>query len=152
MVLDGAMGTMVQELAGADAGLCDLLNLSDPLLIGGIHARYLEAGANIIETNTFSANRLTLEGHGFGDRVAEINLRGAQIAREQADRFNALDRGKPRYVAGVLGPGSKAAGFYRCGTSGSKGGDLWHAGRGVPGAGEGSARGRCGFVFGGDGL
>ncbi|MGE0091512.1 MAG: homocysteine S-methyltransferase family protein, partial [Bacteroidales bacterium] len=111
MVLDGAMGTMVQELAGADAGLCDLLNLSDPLLIGGIHARYLEAGANIIETNTFSANRLTLEGHGFADRVAEINLRGAQIAREQADRFNALDRGKPRYVAGVLGPGSKAAGF-----------------------------------------
>ncbi len=111
MVLDGAMGTMVQELAGSDAGLCDLLNLSDPLLIGGIHARYLEAGANIIETNTFSANRLTLEGHGFADRVAEINLRGAQIAREQADRFNALDRGKPRYVAGVLGPGSKAAGF-----------------------------------------
>lgn len=111
MVLDGAMGTMVQELAGVDAGLCDLLNLSDPLLIGGIHARYLEAGANIIETNTFSANRLTLEGHGFADRVAEINLRGAQIAREQADRFNALDRGKPRYVAGVLGPGSKAAGF-----------------------------------------
>jgi 5-methyltetrahydrofolate--homocysteine methyltransferase len=111
MVLDGAMGTMVQELAGSDAGLCDLLNLSDPLLIGGIHARYLEAGASIIETNTFSANRLTLEGHGFADRVAEINLRGAQIAREQADRFNALDRGKPRYVAGVLGPGSKAAGF-----------------------------------------
>jgi len=111
MVLDGAMGTMVQELAGSDAGLCDLLNLSDPLLIGGIHARYLEAGANIIETNTFSANRLTLEGHGFADRVAEINLRGAQIAREQADRFNALDKGNPRYVAGVLGPGSKAAGF-----------------------------------------
>ena len=111
LVLDGAMGTMVQKLAPEHSGLCDLLNLSNPNLIRQIHSSYLEAGANIIETNTFSANSISLKEYGHEGNVTKINKKAAQIACEEAARFSTMDSSRPRYVAGVLGPGNVSAGF-----------------------------------------
>ena len=120
LILDGAMGTMVQQhgLGEADyrgarlvdhhvdlKGNNDLLCLKRPDVIGGIHAAYLEAGADIIETNTFNATRVSQAEYGLGDLAYEINVAGARLAREVADRYSTPD--KPRFVAGVLGPTSR---------------------------------------------
>ncbi len=114
VLLDGAMGTMVQKLGSdylATAGLSDVLNITHPELIAEIHRLYLEAGAEIIETNTFSANSVDLAEYGMAERVAEINMQGARIAREQVDAFMGKYPGRCFSVAGVLGPGSKSSGF-----------------------------------------
>lgn len=113
LVLDGAMGTMVQnaDLQHLHTGPCDILTLKAPEIIKNIHYQYLEAGADIIETNTFSANSLSLKDHNQQDLVAEINYQSARIAKEQAQFFTGLNPQKPRFVAGVLGPGALSAGF-----------------------------------------
>ena len=82
LVCDGAMGTMLQS-AGVplDRSLCEL-NLSSPRLVRDLHGAYLAAGAHIVQTNTFDANRLRLARVGLQDRVAEINIAGARLARE----------------------------------------------------------------------
>jgi 5-methyltetrahydrofolate--homocysteine methyltransferase len=121
--LDGAMGTMVQacDLSEQDyrgerfadcsqelKGNHDLLNLSRPDVIRKIHAEYLLAGADIIETNTFTANAPSLADYGLESLVSEINQAGAAIARAVADEITA-DTGQPRFVAGVLGPTNRTA-------------------------------------------
>ncbi|MEZ5064646.1 MAG: bifunctional homocysteine S-methyltransferase/methylenetetrahydrofolate reductase [bacterium] len=96
IVADGAMGTMLYA-KGIYINQCfDELNLTHPELVREVHRDYLDAGADLIETNTFGANRFKLEPHGLADRVAEINRRGAELARAEA--------GDAAWVAGSLGP------------------------------------------------
>ena len=123
LVLDGAMGTMIQRarLEAADyrgerfagwprelKGANDLLSLTRPDLIAAIHREYLAAGADIIETNTFNASAPSLADYGLEEFTAEINLVSARIARRVADECAAAD-GRPRFVAGALGPTSRTA-------------------------------------------
>ncbi len=122
LILDGAMGTMIQryKLGEADyrgerfadwhrdlKGNNDLLVLTKPEVIKAIHCEYLEAGADIIETNTFGANATTLNAYGMSELNYELNVAGARIAREACDQYASTD--KPRFVAGVLGPTDKTA-------------------------------------------
>ena len=122
LILDGAMGTMIQnyELGDADyrgerfadwphdiKGNNDLLSLTKPELIREIHEKYLAAGADIIETNTFNAQRISLADYRMGEFTREINLASVRLARESADKFSTPD--KPRFVVGILGPTSKTA-------------------------------------------
>ena len=124
LVLDGAMGTMIQrhDLGEDDfrgdhfrahpqplLGNNDLLSLTRPDVIGDIHRAYLEAGADIIETNTFSSTRLPMSDYGVEDAVGDINLAAARIAREAADEYTARTPDRPRYVAGILGPMNRTA-------------------------------------------
>ncbi len=124
LVLDGAMGTMIQryKLEEADfrgerfknskfllKGDNDLLNLTQPEIIREIHREYLEAGADIIETNTFNGTRISQSDYGLEDEVYEINFKAAQIASAAAAEFTAAHPEKPRYVAGAMGPTNKTA-------------------------------------------
>ncbi len=124
LVLDGAMGTMIQRhgLQEADyrgarfashpqdlKGNNDLLLLTRPEIIRGIHAEYLAAGADIIETCTFNATSLSQADYRLEAIVYELNVAGAQLAREICDEFTARNPDKPRFVAGVLGPTSRTA-------------------------------------------
>ena len=103
VLCDGAMGTLLYA-KGVFINKCyDELNLTQPDLIRGIHQEYLNAGAEIIETNTFGGNSFRLARHGLADKVHEINLRGAQLAREAADSFN-LKKAGSALVAGSVGP------------------------------------------------
>ena len=121
-ILDGAMGTMIQRyklgeadfrgerFAGHDKDLKgnnDLLVLTRPDIIRAIHAEYLAAGADIIETNTFGATRIAQEDYGLGHLAREMNVAAARIARSAADEFSSAD--KPRFVAGALGPTPRTA-------------------------------------------
>ncbi len=120
LILDGAMGTMIQryKLDEADyrgerfadwpselKGNNDLLSLTQPTIIRDIHKAYLEAGADIVETNTFNSTTVSMADYGMEELVYEINLESAKLAREAADEFSTED--KPRFVAGVLGPTSR---------------------------------------------
>ena len=124
LVLDGAMGTMIQryKLNEADyrgtrfaqwgslvKGNNDLLVLTQPDIISTIHTEYLEAGADIIESNTFNAQTISMDDYGMGEFVREINLAGARLARQAADEFTAKNPDKPRFVAGAVGPTNKTA-------------------------------------------
>ena len=117
LILDGAMGTMIQrhDLTEADCrgarfaawprdlkGNNDLLTLTQPDIIRGIHQAYLDAGADILETNSFNANRISMADYGMEDLSRELNVAAARLAREVADA--ASTAAKPRFVAGVLGP------------------------------------------------
>lgn len=118
-LLDGAMGTMIQKLgldesdyrgqrfAGHPSeirGNHDLLSLTLPQAIRDIHRAYLEAGADLIETNTFNANAVSQADYGMADLVYEMNRASARIARESADAYSRRNADKPRFVAGVIGP------------------------------------------------
>ncbi|QID19293.1 methionine synthase [Nitrogeniibacter mangrovi] len=122
LILDGAMGTMVQQhtLGEADyrgdrfadhgkdlKGNNDLLVLTRPDVIGGIHRDYLEAGADIIETCTFNATRVSQAEYGLSELAYEINVAGARLVRELCDEYTAKHPDKPRFCAGVLGPTSR---------------------------------------------
>jgi 5-methyltetrahydrofolate--homocysteine methyltransferase len=122
LILDGAMGTMIQrynltesdfrgerfaDVQGQLKGNNDLLCLTRPDVIADIHTKYLEAGADIIETNSFNAQRISMADYGMQSLCREINLAAARIARQQADRFTALTPAKPRFVAGSVGPTNK---------------------------------------------
>jgi 5-methyltetrahydrofolate--homocysteine methyltransferase len=124
LVLDGAMGTMIQRrnLLESDyrgsrfathahdlKGNNDLLLMTRPDIIRAIHAEYLAAGADIIETNTFNSTRVSQADYHLEAIVHELNFAGAQLARAVCDEFTARNPGKPRYVAGVLGPTSRTA-------------------------------------------
>ncbi|MFT4614811.1 MAG: 5-methyltetrahydrofolate--homocysteine methyltransferase [Bacteroidia bacterium] len=124
LVIDGAMGTMIQaeKLEEADyrgerfanhpadvKGNNELLNLTRPDVIGKIHRDYLASGADIIETNTFGSTTVAQADYGLEDIALEQNIAAAAIAREAADEFTAADPDKPRFVAGVLGPTPKTA-------------------------------------------
>ena len=124
LILDGAMGTMIQRhgLKEADyrgtrfaehahdlKGDNDLLLLTRPEIIRGIHAEYLAAGADILETNTFNSTAISQADYQLESIVYELNYTGAKLAREACDEFTASDPAKPRFVAGVLGPTSRTA-------------------------------------------
>ena len=101
LLLDGAMGTMIQQYH-LDENCNDMLVVTKPDIIREIHRKYLEAGSDIIETNTFNAQRISLGDYGLQDRVRDINLAAARLARQCADEFSSSD--KPRFVAGSIGP------------------------------------------------
>src|SRR5690606_30472446 len=124
LVIDGAMGTMIQrhELQEADyrgqrfadaardqRGNNDLLTLVRPDLIAGIHQAYLEAGADLVETNTFNSTRISLADYGLQELVRELNREGATLARAACDAAEARTPGQPRFAVGVLGPTSRTA-------------------------------------------
>ncbi len=124
LVLDGAMGTMIQRLKlkeedfhppGTEQhevllqGNNDLLSLSRPEAIALIHEQYLEAGADIIETNTFSGTSIAQAEHKCEHLVRDINLRSAQLAKAACEKFTAKDPSKPRFVAGAIGPTNRTA-------------------------------------------
>ena len=117
LLLDGAMGTMIQQYRlDEDAfrgcrfarhhidlkGCNDVLSLTAPFVVRDIHRKYLAAGSDIIETNTFNAQRISLADYGLQDYVRDINLAAARLARQCADEFSSPE--KPRYVAGSIGP------------------------------------------------
>ena len=127
-VIDGAMGTMIQahRLGEADfrgerfqdhtrelKGNSDILNLTRPDVIEGIHRQYLEAGADIVETNTFTATSISQADYDLSDLAYEINLAGARAARRAADAAMAAEPGRLRWVAGALGPTHRAASLSR---------------------------------------
>ncbi|HET8964488.1 MAG TPA: methionine synthase [Chitinophagales bacterium] len=122
LILDGAMGTMIQQhqLGEADfrgtqfanhskdlKGNNDILCLTQPDIIKDIHSAYLEAGADIIETNTFNANRISQADYGLESIVYTLNVSAAKLARNAADNYNTITPDKPRFVAGALGPTNK---------------------------------------------
>jgi len=124
LILDGAMGTMIQrykleeedfrtpELANhpkALKGNNDLLSLSRPDIIKAIHAEYLEAGADIVETNTFSGTSIAQEDYQLSHLAYEINFQSAKLAREVAEEFTKKNPEKPRFVAGAMGPTNRTA-------------------------------------------
>jgi 5-methyltetrahydrofolate--homocysteine methyltransferase len=124
VVLDGAMGTMIQTYRLDEAGYRgqrfkdwasdvkgnnDLLNLTQPHLIQAIHRQYLEAGADIIETNTFNSTTISLADYGMESLAYELNVTGAKNARAAADAIMAAEPGRVCFVAGALGPTSKTA-------------------------------------------
>src|SRR5690606_10772677 len=87
----------------------DLLSITRPAVIAAIHREYLEAGADIIETNTFSSNSIAQADYGLQDICYELNLEAARLARSVADEITAKDPAKPRFVAGAIGPTNKVA-------------------------------------------
>ncbi|KAF0996094.1 methionine synthase [Geobacillus sp. TFV-3] len=113
LVIDGAMGTMIQNanLSAADfggeayEGCNEYLTLTAPHVIRGIHEAYLDAGADIIETNTFGATRIVLDEYGLGHLALELNIEAAKLAKQAAESFSTLDW--PRFVAGSMGPTTK---------------------------------------------
>jgi 5-methyltetrahydrofolate--homocysteine methyltransferase len=124
LVIDGAMGTMIQryQLTEEDfrgerfkdhpcdvRGNNDLLNITRPDIIKAIHAEYLEAGADIIETNTFSTQRISMADYQMEDLSYEMSFEGARIAKEIAKEYTLKNPDKPRFVAGALGPTTKMA-------------------------------------------
>ena len=124
LVMDGAMGTMIQSYRLGEAeyrGAClaehahdikgdnDVLVLSQPQVIREIHDAYLEAGADIIETNTFNATAIAQGDYGLQHRVRDINFAAATIARAAADHWTQRTPDKPRFVAGALGPTNRTA-------------------------------------------
>ncbi|MFW5447306.1 MAG: methionine synthase [Methylophagaceae bacterium] len=124
LILDGAMGTMIQsyKLEEADyrgerfadhgcdvKGNNDLLSLTQPKIISDIHRAYFEAGADIVETNTFNGTSIAMADYEMEDLVYELNKVSAQLARTVADEFTKNEPNKPRFVAGVLGPTNRTA-------------------------------------------
>jgi len=122
MVIDGAMGTAIQRDRPDEAGYRgdrfsewptalqgnnDLLTLTQPQIIEGIHREYLEAGADILETNTFNSNSVSLADYDMHELGYELNYAGAALARKVCDEFSTADR--PRYVAGAIGPTTRTA-------------------------------------------
>ena len=124
LFLDGAMGTMIQNYGLQEEdyrgerfahfphnlkGNNDLLSITQPQIIEEIHTQFCEAGADIIETNTFNSTSISMEDYHMQDLVEELNLAAASIARKVADRFTAKDPGKARFVAGSIGPTNRSA-------------------------------------------
>ncbi|MCF6349170.1 MAG: homocysteine S-methyltransferase family protein [Flavobacteriaceae bacterium] len=124
LVLDGAMGTMLQQYNFSEEdfrgerfrdfsislkGNNDLLSITQPKALKEIHAKYLEAGADIIETNTFSGTTIAMADYKLEDLVYELNYESAKIAKEVVDEFTDKEPHKPRFVAGSLGPTNRTA-------------------------------------------
>lgn len=124
LVLDGAMGTMIQQYHFSEEdyrgtqfknhpvsvkGNNDMLSITQPEAIKEIHREYLEAGADIIETNTFSSTTIAMADYNMEDYVYDLNFQSAKIAKEVAEEFSKKDTSKPRFVAGSIGPTNKTA-------------------------------------------
>ena len=124
LILDGAMGTMLQNYAFQEEdfrgkrfadypvslqGNNDLLSLTQPQAIKEIHSKYFEAGADIVETNTFSSTSIAMADYQMENLVYELNYESAKLAKEVSDSFTAKEPQKPRFVAGSIGPTNKTA-------------------------------------------
>src|SRR5262245_48957942 len=124
LILDGAMGTMIQRHKLDEAayrgdafkdhpsplkGNNDLLCLTQPKIIGDIHREYLEAGADIIETNTFNSNRVSMGDYKMEKQIGGLNRAAAELAKKAAAEFTATNPSKPRFVAGAIGPTTRTA-------------------------------------------
>jgi len=124
LVLDGAMGTMLQRYKFTEEdfrgerfadwpiplkGNNDLLSLTQPEAIAEIHRKYFEAGADLVETNTFSGTTIAMADYNMEDLVYELNYESARIAKEVANEFTSKDPNKPRFVIGTMGPTNKTA-------------------------------------------
>ena len=124
LVLDGAMGTMIQSYnlkeedfrgerfknySSSLKGNNDLLSITQPQIISEIHKKYLDSGADILETNTFSSNSISMADYNMEDLVYELNFESAKIAKKLTDDYNIKDLSKPRFVAGSIGPTNKTA-------------------------------------------
>jgi 5-methyltetrahydrofolate--homocysteine methyltransferase len=124
LILDGAMGTMIQRHRLDEAGYRgerfkdfprdlkgnnDLLVLTQPKIISEIHNAYLEVGADIVETNTFNAQAISQSDYGLADLAYEMNVAAAKLAREAADAWTKKTQDKPRFVAGAIGPTNRTA-------------------------------------------
>ena len=124
LVLDGAMGTMIQEYKFSESdyrgirfkdypsnlkGNNDLLSITQPDAISTIHEKYLESGADIIETNTFSSTSIGMADYGMESIVYELNFESAKIAKAASEKFYKMNSNKPRFVAGSIGPTNKTA-------------------------------------------
>lgn len=124
LILDGAMGTMIQrhqlqeedyrgtrfaEYPSSLKGNNDLLSITQAKIISSIHEAYLEAGADIIETNTFNSNRISMADYQMEDLVRELNLASAKIALEAAEKYTKQNPDRPRFVAGSIGPTNRTA-------------------------------------------
>lgn len=124
LIIDGAMGTMIQRHKPTEAdyrgerfkdwqspvqGNNDLLTLTQPAMIGEIHEEYLAAGADLIETNTFNAQRISMADYHMEELAYEINLEAARIARAAADKWTKKTPDKPRFVTGAVGPTNRTA-------------------------------------------
>jgi len=124
LILDGAMGTMIQRYTFNEAqyrgerfadfesplqGNNDLLSLTQPGAVSAIHRAYLDAGSDLIETNTFNAQRISLADYALEDLAYELNYASARLARIQCDEVTAIDPTRPRFVAGAVGPTTRTA-------------------------------------------
>ncbi len=124
LILDGAMGTMIQQYKFTEEdyrgekfkdfhvsvkGNNDMLSITQPQAIKDIHRKYLEAGADIIETNTFSSTTIAMADYEMQEFVYELNYESAKIAKEIAEEFTKLNPSKPRFVAGSIGPTNRTA-------------------------------------------
>ena len=124
LILDGAMGTMLQRYKFTEKdfrgerfkdwptpvqGNNDMLSITQPDAIAQVHAKYFEAGADIVETNTFSGTTIAMADYGMEEFVYELNFKSAKIAKKVALEFTALEPEKPRFVAGAIGPTNKTA-------------------------------------------
>jgi 5-methyltetrahydrofolate--homocysteine methyltransferase len=124
LVLDGAMGTMLQEYNFTEQdfrgerfkdypsslkGNNDLLSITQPQAIADVHRKYFEAGADIVETNTFSGTTIAMADYNMEDLVSELNYESAKIAKQVAEEFTKANPEKPRFVAGSIGPTNKTA-------------------------------------------
>src|SRR5258708_23250335 len=123
-ILDGAMGTMIQgqqleegAFRGSQflnhprdlRGNFDVLNVTQPHIVQAVQRQYLEAGADIIKTNTFNSNGISAVDYGLENQVHELNVAGAKIARAVADEFEAAHPGQHRFVTGSMGPTNRTA-------------------------------------------
>jgi len=124
LILDGAMGTMIQEFEFTEAdfrgprfedhplplrGNNDLLTLTQPEKIAGVHRAFLQSGADLIETNTFNSTGISQADYGMEHLVGELNFAAAKLAQTEAEYFSASDPGKPRFVVGSIGPTNRTA-------------------------------------------
>ena len=124
LVLDGAMGTMIQaynlkeedfrgerfkNYSSSLKGNNDLLSITQPQIISEIHKKYLDSGADILETNTFSSNSISMADYNMEDFVYELNFESAKIAKKLSNEYSIKDLSKPRFVAGSIGPTNKTA-------------------------------------------
>ena len=127
LVLDGAMGTMLQQYKFTEEdfrgerfkdwkyplqGNNDLLSMTQPEAIAEIHRQYFEAGADIVETNTFSGTTIAMADYHLEELVYELNYESARIAKKVADEFTAKEPNKPQFVAGSIGPSNKTASMF----------------------------------------
>ena len=118
LVLDGSMGQLLQsQMSVADYGGAHLENLTDfvtkirPEVVAGVHKAYLEAGADIIETNTFNGTRLVFDEYHVGEDAYAVNKLAAEVARKAADKYSTSER--PRWVAGSMGPTTRSISIKR---------------------------------------
>lgn len=109
LTLDGSLGVQLQRSLATAGGNVDMLNITRPDMVAAVHRSYIDAGADIIETNTFNSNAISQQEYAMEHHVEELNRRGVEIARAETQRAEGLDPSRPRFLAGSMGPTPVAA-------------------------------------------